>query len=185
MPPTLTSLRIVDSEGHINDRLNSAESAKAIFTGGHFTYNDNYQEGYVYASFDEVSCMSVEYAPRGTDNFASLKVTKESEIILPGYGNLFSADLSSVTSESADGWYDLRITIHDGAGATQTQHLSPAFRIGEPGAIHDINADRSNIDLTSPDTAIYTPDGRRVNPSAVTKGLYILRTPTRTAKIIL
>ncbi|MBD5301734.1 MAG: hypothetical protein HDS16_01850 [Bacteroides sp.] len=185
MPPTLTSLRIVDSEGHINDRLNRAEGAKALFTGGHFTYNDNYQEGYVYASFDEVSCMSVEYAPRGTDNFASLEVTKESEIILPGYGNLFSADLSSVTSESADGWYDLRISIHDGAGSTQTQHLSPAFRIGEPDAIHGINADRSDIDLTSPDTEIYTPDGRRVNPSAVTKGLYILRTPSRTAKIII
>lgn len=184
MPPTLTSLRIVDAEGAINDRPTAAEGAKAYFTGGHFTYNDNYEERYVYARFDPVECTSVEYSPRAAGNYLPLAVEELGEQVLPGYGNQFMADLSGVVTESADGWYDLRISIKDGSGATQTQVISPAFRLGNPGGIGEIITDKTTVDIFAPEAEIYTPDGRRVNPNAMTKGVYIVRTPAGTSKII-
>lgn len=182
MPPTLTSLRIVDGNGDINDRLDDVNGAQALFTGGHFTYRDNYEQGYVYADFDEVECIGAEYAPRGGTEFIALDVTKESEPVLPGYGNVFRADLGSVIATSADGWYDLRLSIQDGSGAIQTQLISPAFMLNKTEGISSpIASDESaSVDPFS----LYSIDGRRVNGPGTQPGIYIRRSAGKTEKII-
>ncbi len=185
MPPTLTSLRIEDAQGEITDRLQDSEGAKAIFTGGHFFYVDNYEERYVYADWESVNCTSAEYSPRGEDSFEPLNVKEIGEPILPGYGNQFEVDLSGVTAESADGWYDLRITIEDESGSTQTQLISPAFRIGTGAGIQDINISEKRIDLNSPEVEIYTVAGQRVDRASMVKGIYIVKHNGTSTKVIL
>lgn len=184
MPPTLTSLRILDTDGNINDRLQETDGAKLIFTGGHFTYNDNYEQGYVYTSFDEVECVAAEYAPTGSDQFSQLEVSKDAEPVLPGYGNLFTADLSSIEAAPEDRWYDLRITIRDESGSEQTQLISPAFFIEATDGIEAVESENM-IDLNSADTQIFSIDGRRVDSLDSTNGLYIVRASGKTRKIII
>ncbi len=171
IPPTLTSLRIIDGEGVTNDRPATAEGSEVMFTAGRFSYCDNYALKVVYADFEEVECTGVEYAPRGSDAFETLDFKEIGEPVLPGYGNKFSADLGGVTRLSPDGWFDLRISVRDSYGATQTQTLSPAFYIKELAGISDIAAEGS---VVSEDAVIFTTDGCRVT-SPHSPGIYIIR----------
>lgn len=180
MPPTMTSLQIIDSDGNLNDRPSEAAGSEAVFTAGRFSYRDNYEIMAVYADFEEVECASVEYSPRGSDAFEPLEFEEIGEPVLPGYGNKFSADLGGVTRRSPDGWYDLRISVRDSYGATQTQTISPAFHIEELAGINDVVAEES---IASPNTRIFSIDGCRVS-SPRTPGIYIVRDASGKARKI-
>ena len=184
-PPTLTSLQIRDASGAINDRPADALDATAVFTAGRFTYRDDNVLKCVYADFEPVECLSVEYAPKGTDGFLPLPFEETGAPVLPGYGNRFIARLDGVTGAAADGWYDLRISIADSHGGTQTQTISPAFRIASHGAVEGIGiGDRDTaIDPADPANVIFRPDGTRAADTSQ-PGIYIVRTPAgRTAAI--
>lgn len=177
--PTLTSLRIVDADGSINDRLEQTEGSYIALTGGLFNYVGNNEEHYAYADFEPVECTAVEYAPYGTEDFIPLSVNEVGQPILPGFGNLFHASLATVKAEDADRWYDLRISIRDSHGATQTQTLSPAFMVKGLSEIESVSVE--NIDINS--CEIYTLQGIRINMMQE-HGVYIVRTPDgRTFKV--
>lgn len=183
-PPTLTSLQIRDASGMINDRPDAAEGAYVVFTAGRFTYHDDKAQKCVYADFEPVECLSLEYAPKGTDDFRILSFEETGAPVLPGYGNRFTARLDDVSGASSGGWYDLRISIADSHGGSQIQTISPAFRIASHGDVENIgDCCDCVIDLTDPANAIFCPDGSRASDMS-RPGVYIVRTPAgQTAKI--
>lgn len=183
IPPTMTSLRILDADGNINDCLPSKAGSKVVFTGGHFAYRDNWEQMFAYEEFSAVECTGVEYAPRGSENYSPLEVKETGSPILPGYGNCFEADLDGVSADSTDGWYDLKITIRDESGSTQTQIISPAFNIPEMSGIDMIKDNGYNIDVDSAETEIFTIEGMKVNRQNLTPGIYIVRSANKTTKI--
>lgn len=175
-PASLTSLRFEDADGVINDRLADPRGAKMIFTGAQWAYAE--EEDYVYAEFTSVDCVSVEYAPTGTETFAALTAVKGDEPVLPGYGDEFTVDLSAVPQTSADQWYDLRISIKAANGDSQTQTISPAFKVLALDGISDLTVG----DADTAEAEIYDLQGRRVAPTA--PGLYIVRRGNRVSKTI-
>lgn len=169
MPPTLTSLRVLDADGNLNDRLPLPEECTVAFTAGHFSYGSNYVEMYEFAECEDVECVSVEFAPRGTDDFKPLDVTQEGETIRPGYGTPFIAALDKVDVESADGWYDLRISIKDAYEGTQTQTISPAFHLEGLSGINSVTSAS-----TADDEEYFTLQGIRCKDMSA-PGIYIVR----------
>lgn len=183
IPPTMTSLRIVDAEGNINDRLKTNIDAKVVFTGGHFAYRDNWEEMFAYEEFSSIECVSVEYSPRAAENYLPLHVNELEDPILPGYGNCFEVALDNISNVSQDGWYDLKISIRDESGSTQTQIISPAFHVDELCGIDMIKDGKSDIDMNSEDVEVVTIDGRRVDRESLSPGIYIIRTKNEARKI--
>lgn len=179
VPPTLTSLRILDNEGKINDRPASKTGATVAFTGGSFTYADNWVDRYSYLEFSPVECVAVEYSPYGADDFQSLPFAEEGEPVLPGYGNLFVAQLSGVETQSASGWYDLRISISDAFGGTQTQTLSPAFHLQDMSGIC-----APAVSPVSEEEEIFSLSGMRIKSlSSAPAGIYIVRSNGSARKV--
>ncbi len=179
IPPTITSLQIIDSDSEINDHLESTAGAYVNMTAGLFNYADNYEKRYVYAKFNPVSCTSMEYAPYGTEDFTALPVSEANGYVLPGYGSRFEASLKGISAEDADAWYDLRISISDQYGSTQTQTISPAFMVKGLSSIETISTE--SLDLSS--CKIFTMQGIRVK-NIDAPGIYIIMTPEgRTFKV--
>ena len=97
---------------------------------------------------------------------------------MPGFGYFYRGSLADVEANSANGWYDLRITVSDAAGNYLTQTLSPAFAIGEYAVINTVDAP----DTDAP-TEYFTIQGQRVaNPAP--GQLVIRRQGTRVSKIL-
>lgn len=49
---------------------------------------------------------------------------------IQGFGDYYSTTLSTIDNKSTNCWYDLKFELTDQAGNSQTQVISPAFKIG-------------------------------------------------------
>ncbi len=180
--PTLTSLQLRDN-GIAADRFTKCADATLELTAATFSF-----AGYMNFSFKAPSAVKAEYAPHGSDEFSELPLNEVPEnFYLPGYGTYYRASLGGVDRESADKWYDLRITVNGAEGSAQTQVLSPAFRLESPSGVDNIEtaAGESRCD-------IYSIDGRTVacgvSNSAVQhleSGIYIVVEGGKATKVII
>lgn len=184
--PTLTSLQLRNAAtGAVTDRFDCA--ADGIF---YLSALDPKMEIYearlqAYYITDPIASVKAEYAPAGTGQWAALDVAATPEHdSMPGYGYFYRGTLDGVTAPSATGWYDLRITVTDTDGSTQTQTLSPAFHAATPASVTDITATDaaavsvSGRSITAPaGSRIYTPAGTPAPARDLAPGVYIVRTP--------
>lgn len=184
--PTLTSLQFRNAAtAAVTDRFDCA--ADGIF---YLSALDPKMEIYEarlqpYYITDHIASVKAEYAPAGTGEWAALDVVATPEHdYMPGYGYFYRGTLDGVTAPSATGWYDLRITVTDTDGSTQTQTLSPAFHAATPASVTDITApDAAAVSVSGhtinapAGSRIYTPAGTPAPARDLAPGVYIVRTP--------
>ena len=174
--PSLTALQFRAADGFVTNRFEHAEAGTMAIMCGDFNQQTDADDIW----FEYGDCdVTVEYAPNGTDCFYPVAMTKdESKFHMPGYGAYYSASLAAFTEYSANGWYDLRITLKDAAGNYQQQVISPAVRIGSGAtSVTDIKTN----DAT--EVARYTIDGCAI--SAPQAGVNIVKMSNGTVKKVL
>ena len=98
--------------------------------------------------------------------------------MLPFYGHYFEGSLVEEKSSSSNGWYDIRITLTDESGNSQTQTISPAFRV-EHAQSSMATVGSSNAH----EVARYNLAGQRVDADAT--GVVIVRMSDGTARKVI
>lgn len=175
--PTVTSLQTRDADDKVSMRLGSGKGASLEFTAA--TFNALPQSSRDKCGFKAPSAVKAEYAPHGTDSFRELAVEEMPGLFfLPGYGNYYKAPLDGAEKE---GWYDLRITVSGAPGASQTQTLSPAFKITGYHAADTVAADTAQGGCT-----VYSIDGTPVahgDASGLRPGIYLMAKGSKVSKI--
>lgn len=171
-PPTLTMLSFRGKDDSVTDRF-QAEDGMLEFSAADFV--GHYDDMFYYTT-KEIQHPKVEYAPMGSSQFEDLKVDEIPELFaMPGWGYFYRGELSQLGDNCTDGWYDLRITLFDMIGNSQSQVISPAFKI-ESGSVGV-----ESIETSNEEAVYYTLQGIRVNNP--TKGIYLERRGDRTRKV--
>lgn len=169
-PPTLTSLKICDSNGMVTNRLDNYKDALCVFFAGgtrwhRFWYMPSFFELWFANDSQSITYdvnAKVEYAPYASGTWQSLPVVENETFRSPALGNYYSVGLGEISAESTTGWYDLRITLINSEGNSQIQTLSPAFKLNNPAGISPIEAENFEFPVR-----YYDIMGRQVaSPSA-------------------
>lgn len=175
--PTLQMLQFKNRQGDITDRFPDVSYGVLEFAGGDFNFHNSESDGHFYFDCKEQD-VKVEYAPYGTGCFAELTTVEEVPELyfMPGFGYFYRASLKDVEGLSANGWFDLRITLTDKSGNRQEQTLSPAFKVENLVGVADIL-----VSEAAQDAEYYNLQGVRVtNPTA--GGVYIVRRGANVSK---
>lgn len=138
--PLLQMLWFKDNHSNITDRFEHPSDGFIEISGGDF----NYQEDGFYFEIDKCD-ITVEYAPYGSHEWEEIEVEEiPDNFYAPGYGYFWRVGLEQINRQSANGWYDLRVTLTDKAANTNIQEISPAFYInGNTGIkVKEILSDR-------------------------------------------
>lgn len=180
--PTLTALQLRDNDV-VTDRFDKCDRATLELTAATFALANNKD-----FRFEAPSAVKAAYAPHGSDTFTDLTLDEVADnFYLPGYGTYYTAALDNVDRESADKWYDLRITVEGKSGAVQTQTLSPAFRLentaSQGGVGHVIRDGR--CDVYSADGLIVARGVENINALRLNHGIYIVIKDGKTRKIVI
>lgn len=180
--PTLTALRLMD-DGVVTDRFDKCDRATLELTAATFAYVKPNE-----FRFEAPSAVKAQYAPHGSDTFTDLTLDEVADnFYLPGYGTYYTAALDNVARESADKWYDLRITVEGKSGAVQTQTLSPAFRLENPasqGGVGLVTGD-GRCDVYSADGLIVARGVENINALRLNHGTYIVIKDGKARKIVI
>jgi subtilisin family serine protease len=128
-PPTLTSLRVVDSSGRPADRLAPGSGARLFASAIDYKYA-------MAIAKPRSETISVSYRRSGSTEWRPLQVVlrgedygTESAVGHAPDGTMFEADLREITG-GATGFYDLRIVMEDQAGNGNETILEPAIVVG-------------------------------------------------------
>ncbi len=120
-PPTLTSFKILDSNGLIQSQFTTNDQAIV-----HFSAADYSDEG-----FNDLSTVSLYYKKHDDETWNNLDIQE-----MPGYydpvfnhGQYFIGNLTPVIQASTAAFYDLKIEVTDNAGNLFQESLSPAFEV--------------------------------------------------------
>ena len=172
-PPTLLMVQFRNTEGKITSTFNEGEIRLSAVDINYIQAEENF-------SSDAPASVVCEYAPTGTDDYTEIELTQLTNYV---DDTIFKANFySPISFESGDGWYDLRITVTDNAGNSQTQKISKAFNITESTAINEITISDEPSDYDGP-CVYYDLMGRQVaNPSST--GIYIEKRGKTVRKIL-
>lgn len=164
-----------DNAGRVTNRFATPADATLAIAGGDFKYHTekksvrDYEMEFGYYTYQPAS-LKVEYAPMGSDSFSELAITEDESRFLMPYGAYWTVAIDKVDAKSANGWFDLRITVTDESGNYQRQVISPAFNIESCAGIGNTVTNRnifsvrngSIVSSTGEDVTVYTTDGRKV-----------------------
>ena len=126
IPPTLTTMMMLDGTGAVATRLDPHGSGSLLFSAADFAPNGNNR---VYQSV-RTGATAVSYRYSGETAWRPLTATQVTEApASSGTGILFRVDLASVANV-AGGLVDLKIDLADNAGNTTTETMAPAFSVG-------------------------------------------------------
>ncbi len=175
VPPTIQRIMFCDAEGQPSNRFDMAEEAIVKFTGGDFvpqSVDVEYSWGMMpvgYCTYQEATIVA-ELAATGTTDFTEISLTEDpSKFVMPGFGAYWEASLADFDGHSDNGWFDLRVTLTDADGNTQSQVISPAVYLGSNAT----GIDSVDTDEASGITAIYDITGRKLG--SLQQGINIVR----------
>ena len=130
VPPVLTSLRLLGSDGRLAARLETGARGSLQFSAADYEYTFLATE---YRPF-RAEATKLWYRVRGTDGWSPLTLTQLLEDagtpLRLGEGILFRADVSPLAAAAGRRIVDLKIELADTAGNTATYELESAFSIG-------------------------------------------------------
>lgn len=170
--PTLTMLAFKNQQGDITDRFPSASDGRIELSAGSFATENYWMTCYR----PEVT---VEYSPMGTESWQPIDIEEIPDLyMMPNFGHFYRGNLEGVKTPTANGWYDLKISVTDSNGNSQIQTINPAFNITGNTGIESIDSDK-----TSGQTEYFTMQGIRVDTP--TRGVYISRKGGRVSKIVI
>lgn len=154
IPPVLTMIQFRDKDQAVTDRFEKGEDGILTFSAADLKryeeiINDgdgNYLGTVSYDTFIGTPVPTVEYSPLHSNEWSSIEVCEDKDkFFMPCYGAYFYGNLKNVNRPSASGWFDLRISLTDNAGNTQTSIISPAFKIDSLSNIDSIKEDDKTI----------------------------------------
>jgi|GEM_PF-1575946 hypothetical protein len=125
--PTLSIVQMRDlATGMVTDRFATPSQSNLLaFAGADFRYSKTR------FAKSTMTGVKVSYSPYGKNEWTELAVTRDaSKTRIQGFGDYYSTTLSTIDNKSANCWYDLKFELTDQAGNSQTQVISPAFKIG-------------------------------------------------------
>lgn len=176
-PPTLQLLQFRDINDNVTEVFSDFSQATFRFCCGDFVENtvDDGWGGYGYWFDCKPVTAVVEYAPNGSDDWQGVACEQKPEnYMMPFYGHYFEGTIPETNNYSDNCWYDMRIILTDESGNTQTQTISPAFRIehaqSSVGTLRDNNVY---------EVARYNLAGQRVDADAT--GIVIVKMSDGTA----
>lgn len=145
-PPALRSLQFRNTEGKITDRFKDLDEGVLEFYAGDFEYAETDQSYRWFFNYCNLENVKVEYAPYGSGQWRILDVEEVPDMFAPvAYGAFYRGSLGSVTAESPNGWYDLRIKLSDASDNYQIQELSPAFKLADITGIKTVKTDAVSL----------------------------------------
>jgi subtilisin family serine protease len=125
IPPTLTTMMMLDGTGAIATRLDPHGSGSLLFSAADFSLNGTQR---IYQQIrGEATAISYRYS--GETAWRPLTATQVTEDTLNAAGILYRVDLASVANVGG-GLVDLKFDLADVAGNTTTVTMAPAFSIG-------------------------------------------------------
>lgn len=189
--PALTALQMRDRNGTPADQFETGAGASVNLSCGSFEgifTGDNHR----YIGCSPLATVDLAYAPYGSDDFTALEATEIPEkYFFPGYGYYYTAALDAVDRKSPTGWFDLRISLADEAGNTQTQIVSPAFRIESQTGLENLGSEIpagiriEGRDIICPDDMkVYNAAGTECGKTSLAPGVYIVRGTASATKVI-
>ncbi|MCM1489823.1 MAG: hypothetical protein NC095_03215 [Muribaculum sp.] len=200
VPPTIQRLMISDANGNPTIYFDNAEEGKIMISGGDFTPKTT--QGVDFGSYTEnittydyaPAEISVEYAPYASDDFSIIEVKEDQEKYVQSYGGFWEGCFDGITKTSDNGWFDLKVTLTDASGNTQSQIISPAFYIKKSDtsgvmmaetAIGKLYVENGKV-VSSSNSAVqvYSPSGKQLVNANLTPGIYIAVDKNQTKKII-
>ncbi|HEV7486024.1 MAG TPA: S8 family serine peptidase [Thermoanaerobaculia bacterium] len=126
LPPTLTTMMMLDGSGAVATRLEPHGSGSLLFSAADFGPLGNNR---VYQQI-RTGATAVSFRYSGETAWRPLTATQVTEALASsGTGILFRVDLAS-TANVAGGLVDLKFDLADNAGNTTTVTMAPAFSIG-------------------------------------------------------
>ena len=178
-PPTLQLLQFRDINDNVTEVFSDFSQATFRFCCGDFVENAILDEGwggYRYWFDCKPVTAVVEYAPNGSDDWQEVACEQKPEYyMLPFYGHYFEGSLVEEKSSSSNGWYDMRITLTDESGNSQTQTISPAFRIN-----HSQSSIATVGSVNVHEVARYNLAGQRIDANAT--GIILIKMSDGTAR---
>ncbi len=195
VPPTLQTLQFRNRSSHMTDRFENAEDGEFSFYAGDFQIE--YDENYIYSMMGvkPMSEISMSYAPFGSEDFTELTIRENPDkFFMPGYGYCFEGSLESVDQMSPNGWFDVRISLKDESGNSQTQTISPAFYIASlSSGVKQMNekdyqllfSDGKIVSTDGNPVSVYSIDGKPVLNEFLPAGIYIVKQGLKAHKYII
>lgn len=188
-PPTVRFMQFRDVNNVLTDRF--AKGADGVINVAVADYDNIVHENFWY-NWNELRPveLKVEYAPYGTDDFAELELAEDpAQFGDTPLGYYYSGSLSAVDKFSANGWFDVRLTVIDEAGNSQTQVVSPAFRIETLSGIESVNSElgvkvEGGRIIAPEGSMIYTSAGQKCGADNCHPGVYVVKTAKGVAKVI-
>jgi subtilisin family serine protease len=123
LPPTLTTMMMLDGTGALATRLEPHGSGSLLFSAADFGPLGNNR---VYQQI-RTSATAISYRYSGETAWRPLTATQVTESV--GTGTLYRVDLAS-TANVGGGLVDLKFDLADNAGNTTSMTMAPAFSIG-------------------------------------------------------
>lgn len=162
-PPVLCTMRTLNAEEAVVQSFATADEAAAGFVEIAATdLHMNPITGHYDMTLDAPE-VKIEYAPYRSDNYKEISMTEKNEWAnIPGFGHHFIGNLPKVGEKAHLGWFDLRITLTDAAGNSQTQLVRPAFQVMEVASIGQTAIDNGVAEVV----AVYNLQGQRLNKPA-------------------
>lgn len=201
--PTFQMLSFKDKEGTISNRFQTAQGSKMLVTGGDFSYVENFDYPYIgYFTCAAPASVKAYYSPNGTDTWNELALVEDpAKYFMPAFGHFYEADLSNVTAEDDDMWFDVRLEMTDAAGNYQKQLISPAFFVSNVTSIDNATIAATAFSITGKkvsltngvkaDITVYSIDGRtlqhvygnEIDLGTMAPGLYVVTATTADGRV--
>lgn len=196
--PTVQMLAFSDNAGRLTDRFAAGSEVKVNVAAGDANGNGR---RYSYMDAKEVK---LEYAPYGTGKFVNVAMDYVQGATSLASWSVYGGSIAG-PSGSANGWYDVRITVVDNEHNRSVQTLSPAFKVYDASsAVDELPADNAvsvycdggvlHIQgIENPSAEIYAVGGYRVmsasgneiDLSSLAPGMYMVRLGNETYKVML
>lgn len=162
-PPVLCAMRTLNAEEAVVQSFATADEAAAGFV--EIAATDLHMNP-ITGNYDmtlDAPEVKMEYAPSRSDNYKEISMTEKPEWAnIPGFGRHFIGNLPKVDEKAHLGWFDLRITLTDAAGNSQSQLVRPAFQVMEVASIGQTAIDNGAAEVV----AVYNLQGQRLNKPA-------------------
>lgn len=194
-PPSATMLQLRNTAGEATQTFATPEETNILLAAADFTVCTGepyeYGEKPVWFEVSEPAKVSAWCKPYGYDTADDIELVIDPEgFYSHGFGALYRADLASLSTKSPTGWYDLTISVEDAAGNRQVQTLSPAFKIATLTGVPDVTAGSyiriEGNSITAPaGSHAYTVSGIETRLTSLPAGIYIVKTPSQTAKVVI
>jgi hypothetical protein len=126
LPPSLTTMLMVDGSGALVSRLAPHDTGTLLFSAADFTVNSNGTRAYQAIRADATQ---VSFRYGGETAWRTLTATQVMEDAASGAGILYRIDLGSVANIDR-ALVDLKFDLADNAGNTTTVTMVPAFSVG-------------------------------------------------------